>query len=256
VNKSTKTQDRVRAVIVENGKVLLIKRTGVKGENTFWVSPGGGVDTNENHETALKRECLEECGIEVRVGKLLYQEISDHPITTGQTLFFYSCMITGGIVGSGRGPEFQPSDFYEGTHEPEWIALKDLLNIDLRPKKFQEFILSQYSSPLIEFLDSKVNIQIDRPLGSLHPKWNFPYPVNYGYIPDTKSGDGEEIDAYVLGVHEPLKEFTGKCIAIIHRLNDNDDKLVLVPKGSNLSDEEIKSATDFQEKFFKSVIVR
>ena len=99
-------------------------------------------------------------------------------------------------------------------------------------------------------------ITIDRPLGSKHPTWGFAYPVNYGYVPDTKSGDGEELDAYALGVATPLKEFTGWCIAIIHRLDDDDDKLVLAQDGTDFTDDEIRAATDFQEKFFESVIVR
>ena len=108
----------------------------------------------------------------------------------------------------------------------------------------------------LRFLHKTVTAQIDRPLGSTHPKWSFAYPLNYGFVPDTKSGDGEEIDAYVLGVAEPLKEFTGKCIAIIHRLDDDDDKLVLAPKDTDFSDDEIWAATRFQEQYFKSVIVR
>jgi inorganic pyrophosphatase len=39
----------------------------------------------------------------------------------------------------------------------------------------------------------------------------------------------EELDAYILGVFEPLEVFRGKCIAVINRLNDNDDKLIVVP---------------------------
>jgi inorganic pyrophosphatase len=48
-------------------------------------------------------------------------------------------------------------------------------------------------------------------------------------VPDTKAPDGEEIDAYFLGIDKPVKKAQGKCIAIIHRLNDDDDKLVVVP---------------------------
>ena len=107
-----------------------------------------------------------------------------------------------------------------------------------------------------QYIGTTVAIAIDRPLGSKHPKWGFAYPVNYGYVPGTKSGDGEELDAYVLGVATPLKEFTGYCIAAIHRLDDDDDKLVLAPEGTQFSDDEIRAATEFQEKFFKSVIVR
>lgn len=108
-----------------------------------------------------------------------------------------------------------------------------------------------------DFIGKEVRVQIDRPLHSKHPKHGFEYHLNYGFIPSTLSPDGEEIDAYVIGVQEPITEFSGVCIAVIRRINDDDDKLVVVPKGSpSLSDEEIIRATHFQEQFFKSVIVR
>lgn len=97
---------------------------------------------------------------------------------------------------------------------------------------------------------------MDRPLGTKHPKHNFIYPVNYGYIPNTISGDGEELDAYVLGEHKPLDTFEGIVIAIIHRTNDNDDKLVVMAEGRNYTDEQIYALTEFQEQYFESVIIR
>ena len=107
-----------------------------------------------------------------------------------------------------------------------------------------------------KYLNTIVDVEIDRPLGSKHPKHGFIYPVNYGYIPNTVSGDGEELDAYVLGVHKPVEKFTGKVIAIIHRTNDDDDKLVVVDKDKNYTDEQIMALTEFQEQYFKSVIFR
>ena len=107
-----------------------------------------------------------------------------------------------------------------------------------------------------DYLGKKVLVQMDRPLGSKHPKHGFTYMVNYGFIPNTISGDGEKLDAYVLGVFEPLDKFEGKVIAIIHRTNDNDDKLVVVPMDKNYSDEAIRALTEFQERFFESIIVR
>lgn len=65
-----------------------------------------------------------------------------------------------------------------------------------------------------------------------------------------------ELDAYVLKVSEPLKEFTGRCVAVIHRTNDNDDKLIVIPEGESISDDEICTATRFQEQYFKSEIWR
>ena len=80
-----------------------------------------------------------------------------------------------------------------------------------------------------EYLGKELYIKIDRPLGSIHPKYDYIYPVNYEFIPDTISGDGEELDAYLLGVFEPVIEAKGKVIAILHRTND-DDILILSGK--------------------------
>lgn len=107
-----------------------------------------------------------------------------------------------------------------------------------------------------DYLTKNVRVIMDRPLGSKHPKHGFEYLTNYGYIPDTISGDGEELDAYVLGVDRPLTEFQGTCIAIIHRTNDDDDKLIVVPDGVNLTDDEIEKMVSYQEKWFKHIIIR
>lgn len=107
-----------------------------------------------------------------------------------------------------------------------------------------------------EYLNKIVNVKIDRELGSKHPKHNYIYPVNYGYIPGTVSGDGEEIDCYILGVFDPISEFKGKCIAIIQRTNDNDDKLIIVPEDKNYSNDAIEALVEFQERYFEHELVR
>jgi inorganic pyrophosphatase len=108
-----------------------------------------------------------------------------------------------------------------------------------------------------DYIGKAVTVGIDRPLHSAHPKYGWKYEANYGFVPGTMSPDGEELDAYVLGVTEPLKTFQGKCIAVIHRLDDDDDKLVIIPENAQgLSDEEIKKLTYFQEQFFTSEIWR
>lgn len=108
-----------------------------------------------------------------------------------------------------------------------------------------------------DFLGKVVTIKIDRPIGSKHLEYGFIYEVNYGFVPNTKAPDGEEIDAYLLGVNEPVEEFTGRCIAIIHRKDDDDDKLVVVPENAKeMSDEEILKEINFQEKWFNSVVIR
>lgn len=107
------------------------------------------------------------------------------------------------------------------------------------------------------FIGKEVNIVIDRALGTKHPKHGFVYTVNYGYVPNVISGDGEELDAYLLGVFDPVENYKGKCIAVIHRTNDDDDdKIIVVSEGVNYTDDQIKALTEFQERFFESVIIR
>ena len=108
----------------------------------------------------------------------------------------------------------------------------------------------------LDYIGKILNIKIDRPFGSKHPTHGFIYPVNYGYVPNTISGDGEELDAYLLGVFEPVEEYEGKCIAIVHRTNDNDDKLVVVPENKEYTDDQIEALTEFQEAYFTHKILR
>lgn len=97
-----------------------------------------------------------------------------------------------------------------------------------------------------------VKVIVDRPLGTYHPKHNdIYYSLNYGYIEGVIAPDGEEQDAYILGVNEPIKEFSGKVIAIIHRFDDIEEKWVVAPEGASFSKDEIMQRVDFQERFFK-----
>jgi inorganic pyrophosphatase len=100
-----------------------------------------------------------------------------------------------------------------------------------------------------------VHIIIDRPMNTYHPEHkDLFYPVNYGYIEGIIAPDGEEQDVYVLGIDHPVKEFTGKVIAIIHRLNDVEDKWVAVPENVTMTAEEIMEQIQFQEQYFETEI--
>lgn len=101
-----------------------------------------------------------------------------------------------------------------------------------------------------------VKVIVDRPLGSAHPNHNdLIYSVNYGYVPGVLASDGEEQDAYILGIDKPITEFVGRVIAIIHRLNDVEDKWVVAPEGKSFTKEEIENSVAFQEMFFDTEIV-
>ena len=106
------------------------------------------------------------------------------------------------------------------------------------------------------YLGQQVRVVIDRPLGSTHPRYpGLRYPVNYGFLPDTVSGDGAPVDAYVLGVEVPVTIYEGVVIALVMRADDVEDKLVVAPLGHTFSHDEIMAAVSFQEQFFTSSII-
>lgn len=109
---------------------------------------------------------------------------------------------------------------------------------------------------IIEYLGREVFVKIDRPFGSTHHNHkDIVYPINYGYLPNTKALDGEEQDAYILGMDEPIKEFKGIVKAIIIRKNDNEDKLVVCSIDKTPTKNEIINSTEFQEKYFNTEII-
>ena len=73
-----------------------------------------------------------------------------------------------------------------------------------------------------DYIGKHVHVLVDRPIGYQHG--DIVYPINYGYIPGVIAGDGEEQDAYILGVSTPVHSFTGTVIAIIHRNDDVEEK--------------------------------
>ena len=101
-----------------------------------------------------------------------------------------------------------------------------------------------------------VTVTVDRPLGSYHPEHeDMYYPINYGYVEGIMAPDGEEQDAYILGVDEAVEKFTGTVIAVVHRNDDVEEKWVVVPEGMTFTKEEIMKQIYFQEQYFDSKIM-
>lgn len=129
-------------------------------------------------------------------------------------------------------------------HAIDMIA-RQFIQKGLLPRESREKIMRNY-------MGKTVRIIVDRPVGYIHG--DIVYPINYGYLPGVIAGDGEEQDAYVLGVKDPLTEFTGLVIGAVRRTNDNEDKLVVAPLGARYHQGEIAEAVHFQEQYFDSTI--
>lgn len=101
-----------------------------------------------------------------------------------------------------------------------------------------------------------VTVTVDRPLGSYHTEYkDMYYPINYGFVKGITAPDGEEQDAYILGVDKPVKEFSGRIIAIVRRSDDVEEKWVVCPDGMSFTKDEIMSQIQFQEKYYQSEII-
>lgn len=70
MNSSNTIRSAARAIIIENNSVLLVQMKNDNGE--FFILPGGGQFHGENMVQSLKRECMEELGIDISVGRLIY----------------------------------------------------------------------------------------------------------------------------------------------------------------------------------------
>lgn len=103
-----------------------------------------------------------------------------------------------------------------------------------------------------DLLGKQVHVEVDRPIGHVHK--GMVYPVNYGFIPGLMAGDGEEQDAYILGVTQPVEVFDGIVIGAVCRRDDVEDKLVVAPVGMELHQGQIAQAVHFQEQYFDTYV--
>lgn len=233
-------------IIIDNEKVLLIK-----SKKGHWDFPKGHVEQNETEQETALREVKEETNLNVNITsdkRYINYYITDKKIDK-TVIYFLAKKING---------KEKPQE--DEVQEVKWCTFNealDTITFENTKNIFKNVIKDiKIKEKYSKYLQKTINIKVDRQMGSKHLKHDFIYPVNYGYVPNTVSGDGEELDAYILGVFDPIEEFKGKCIAVIHRLNDDDDKLIVAPENVDYSDDAIIALTEFQERFFKSEIIR
>lgn len=131
---------RVRAIIVQDGSVVLVHR--VKAGKEYWVFPGGGLeDSDASQQDGLKRECLEELGVVVEVGELFMERPSDDP-AADQIEFFYLCHIVSGSLGTGKGPEFTRDPSQSGTYDIQQVPISSLVDKTVYPLDVRDRVIN------------------------------------------------------------------------------------------------------------------
>jgi 8-oxo-dGTP pyrophosphatase MutT (NUDIX family) len=137
---------RAAVVIVENGRVALIER--VRDGRTYFVFPGGRVETGESPQQAAVREAHEELGVSVDLGDLIFVAHRD-----GRERRYYFARIAGGTVGTGRGTEMMTSGTTaKGTYRPVWVDPSILTELDVRPRALSEALASWTGDKVIRWI--------------------------------------------------------------------------------------------------------
>lgn len=220
------------------GKWIFVKH---KHRDT-WEIPGGHREICEDINATAKRELFEETGAKT----FEIKPICDYSVTRDNEAS-YGRLFYAEIKELGDLPDLEIGNIELFDELPERLTYPDI----------QPFLYKRVLRKIMirEYLGKMVKVVMDRPLGSKHPTHGFVYPINYGYLPNTVSGDGEEIDAYVLGEFRPLDSYEGYVVAIIDRKNDNEDKLVVCKNFNVYNKDQIRALTEFQERFFESEII-
>ena len=244
-------------IINSKNEILISKRAEHKKFGLMWECSGGSILAGETSLEGIIRELKEELGIEFSKKEAIFlKEIRRDKIPPDfKDIWLFK-----------KDIDEREIIFPDGEAiDAKWVTIDEFIQMYKNKKIVPtvDFGIDEYNKALTlkqresyKYIGNTVKVKIDRPLNSKHPKHGFVYSVNYGFVPNTISGDGEELDCYVLGINKKLESFEGKCIAVIHRTNDNDDKLIIVEEGKNYTDEEIREFTNFQEQYFESEIIR
>lgn len=112
-------RQKAYALIVENGRLLLVRYYYPKENAWYWNFPGGTLERGETLEEALRREMMEECCVEVEVGPMLLREA---PPGRDYVRHFFRCRIKEGRPRVGEDPATNDS-----IGALEWV---DLTNPD------------------------------------------------------------------------------------------------------------------------------
>ena len=135
-----KVRIRVNGLLMKDDAVLLVQmHSPVTGE-LIWTPPGGGLKFGGTLKAGLRREFLEETGLEVGVNSLKFiNELVEPPFHAVE--FYFSVSLTGGILKLGSDPEHQPDEQY--LRDVQWIGLDKIDQVNLAPSGLADLLAGE-----------------------------------------------------------------------------------------------------------------
>lgn len=228
-----KTYKYVVIISEYQDKILLSRHK----ERSSWEYQGGHIEPGETPEEAAVRELMEESGAEIFDMKSVCDYWAGDPKTNHGA---NGAVFAAHIKKLGKIPESEIAEVRCFDYLPSNLTYPAIIPV-LFAKKM---------------IGKEVTVTTDRPIGSRHLEHqDIIYPVNHGYVNGILANDGEEQDAYIIGINKPVTEFTGIVKAVIHRFDDSEQKWVVCPKNFDITEEVILAAVGFQEKFFNITII-
>lgn len=110
-------------ILIEDQSILLVKHTGLGEKGYLWSPPGGGMEYGFSTEENLKREFLEETGLEIEAKEFLFTcELLEPPFHAIE--LFFRVKATGGILMKGQDPELSDKD--QIIKEVRFMSLKEV----------------------------------------------------------------------------------------------------------------------------------
>lgn len=131
--------NRAGIILIHEGKLALMERH--RQGRHYFAFPGGGVDEGETDEEAAVREAQEELGIRVEIVRKAAEVL--RPDRRKQVYFLVKW--TGGEFGTGTGEEYGDFDPVNGTYNPVWMPLEDVLVNNVVPRGLAELAVKSQS---------------------------------------------------------------------------------------------------------------
>lgn len=96
---------RAQAIIIEQGKLLMVRHFDTTIGKHYWCLPGGGIEPGESAEQAVVRELLEETCLDIRIKRRIGEE-RFYGVTHGYTAAVtFTAEVVGGTLALGFDPE-------------------------------------------------------------------------------------------------------------------------------------------------------